>query len=74
MNNLIIKKIVLHGFLLFILQIVFSQSPAKNKISVEKQNVLDYLAQPEVVEKYGKISDAIWSYAELGLQNLLKKT
>ncbi len=38
------------------------------KIYPEKEHVLNYLGQPEVVEKYGKISDAIWSYAELGLQ------
>jgi len=30
--------------------------------------VLDWLSQPQVLEKFGKISDAIWSYAELGLQ------
>jgi len=38
------------------------------QISPEKQFVFDWLAQPGIVEKYGKISDAIWSYAELGLQ------
>jgi aminobenzoyl-glutamate utilization protein B len=40
----------------------------KVKIPKEKQLVLDLLAAPETVEKFGKISDAIWSYAELGLQ------
>jgi len=34
----------------------------------EKQMALDWLSQPEVVEKYGRMSDAIWSYAELGMQ------
>jgi len=34
----------------------------------EKQLVLDYLNKSKVVEQFGKISDAIWSYAELGLQ------
>ncbi|TES85949.1 hypothetical protein E3J95_03220, partial [Candidatus Aerophobetes bacterium] len=34
----------------------------------EKQMAFDWLEQPEVVEKYGKMSDAIWSYAELGMQ------
>jgi aminobenzoyl-glutamate utilization protein B len=38
------------------------------RILPEKKNVLDYLNQPETIEKYGKISDAIWSYAELGLE------
>jgi len=43
------------------------ENPDAN-ISKEKQDVLDYLSRPDVVEKFGKISDAIWSYAELGLQ------
>lgn len=34
----------------------------------EKQMALDYLSRPEVITEYGKISDAIWSFAELGLQ------
>jgi aminobenzoyl-glutamate utilization protein B len=40
----------------------------KAKIAKEKQLVLDWLARPEAVERFGKISDAIWEYAELGLQ------
>ena len=52
---------------------------AKNKITKEKQFVLNWLSQPQILEKFGKISDAIWSYAELGLQeykssNLLADT
>ena len=43
------------------------QSLAAKKIPKEKSFVLDWLSQPQVVEKFGKISDAIWSYAELGL-------
>ena len=70
MKNILIKKLVLSVLLVFFLQPGFSQSTTKNNISIEKQSVLDYLAQREVVEKYGKISDAIWSYAELGLQDL----
>lgn len=38
------------------------------KIAKEKKLVLDWLSQPEVVEKFGKISDSIWSHAELGMQ------
>jgi aminobenzoyl-glutamate utilization protein B len=38
------------------------------QVAPEKQLVLDWLSQPQVLEKFGKISDAIWSYAELGLQ------
>ncbi len=41
---------------------------AKPKIAKEKQAVLDWLGQAETVEKFGKISDEIWKYAELGLQ------
>ena len=59
--------------------ILYGQENSDPNISKEKQCVLDYLSRPEVVEKFGKISDAIWSYAELGLQefkssNLLIKT
>ncbi len=46
----------------------FSQGKEKVKITKEKQLVLNWLSQPQTVEKFGKISDAIWSYAELGLQ------
>jgi len=47
---------------------LYGEENSETNISKEKQSVLDYLNRPEVVEKYGKISDAIWSYAELGLQ------
>jgi aminobenzoyl-glutamate utilization protein B len=40
----------------------------KAKIPKEKQLVLDWLARPATVERFGKISNAIWEYAELGLQ------
>lgn len=43
-------------------------APAKPGMAKEKQAVLDWLARPETVEKFGRISDAIWGYAELGLQ------
>jgi len=46
----------------------FGQGKEKIKIAKEKQLVLNWLSQPQTVEKFGKISDAIWSYAELGLQ------
>ncbi len=41
---------------------------AQKKIPTQQKLALDWLSQPEMVEKFGKISDAIWSYAELGLQ------
>lgn len=34
----------------------------------EKSFALKYLNKEKSVEKYGRISDAIWSYAELGMQ------
>jgi aminobenzoyl-glutamate utilization protein B len=38
------------------------------KIAKEKKLALDWLAQEQVIEKFGRVSDAIWSYAELGMQ------
>jgi len=56
-------------FLIVLFVVVQSGLPApKVKIPKEKQFVLDWLARPESVERFGKISDAIWEYAELGLQ------
>ncbi len=40
----------------------------KIPISKEKQHVLDWLSRPEILERFGKISDAIWGFAELGMQ------
>jgi aminobenzoyl-glutamate utilization protein B len=34
----------------------------------EKKLALEWLSQSQQLEKFGKISNAIWSYAELGLQ------
>jgi len=55
------------------------QTSFTQEVYPEKKHVLDWLSNPEIVEKFGKISDAIWSYAELGLQEyksskLLAKT
>lgn len=33
-----------------------------------KRNALEYLSDPAVVRKYGLISDSIWNFAELGMQ------
>jgi aminobenzoyl-glutamate utilization protein B len=43
-------------------------APARPRIAKEKRTVLDWLSKPETIEKFGHISDAIWGYAELGLQ------
>ena len=48
--------------------VVCSSGLAKEKVSKEKKLVLELLSQPEIVEKFGKISDTIWEYAELGMQ------
>ncbi len=40
----------------------------ESSVSKEKQHVLDWLARPENLEKFGRISDSIWSFAELGMQ------
>jgi len=59
---------VIVAFTLGMLSPPLSAAEKPKKIEKEKKFVLDWLSQPEVVEKFGRISDAIWSYAELGLQ------
>lgn len=49
------------------LSVLFSPH-ARGQVSGEKQHALDWLSRPEVVERFGRISDSIWSHAELGLQ------
>lgn len=46
----------------------FSNAFSREDISKEKKLVLDWLSKPEIVEEFGTISDTIWSYAELGMQ------
>jgi aminobenzoyl-glutamate utilization protein B len=56
-------------FSIFLPSIADSQTDqSKARVYPEKQYVLDQLGKQSTVEKFGKISDAIWSYAELGLQ------
>jgi aminobenzoyl-glutamate utilization protein B len=45
-----------------------SGAARKPKVAKDKQAVLDWLSRPETVEEFGRISDAIWGFAELGLQ------
>jgi aminobenzoyl-glutamate utilization protein B len=40
----------------------------KAELYKAKRSALDYLGDSTVVYKYGAISDAIWNYAELGMQ------
>jgi aminobenzoyl-glutamate utilization protein B len=56
------------GFRAALVLFVLLSRPVLAEVSQEKQFVLDWLSQPETVQKFGRISDAIWSYAELGLQ------
>ncbi|MDI6697779.1 MAG: amidohydrolase [Candidatus Saccharicenans sp.] len=47
------------------------QSPKKKaavKVSREKKFIIDWLGHKEQLEFFGRLSDRIWSYAELGLQ------
>lgn len=63
------QKHTAHLFGGIIVVLLILPSPiARAETSKEKQDVLDWLSQPEVVQRFGRISDAIWSYAELGLQ------
>ena len=42
--------------------------PEKADLYKAKKNALDYLSDSLIVEKFGIISNSIWNYAELGLQ------
>jgi aminobenzoyl-glutamate utilization protein B len=42
--------------------------PGKADTYKAKNSALDYLSRKEVVTKFGIISDSIWSFAELGMQ------
>jgi aminobenzoyl-glutamate utilization protein B len=44
------------------------ERPAEPEIRAEKKFVLDWLSRPAVVKEFGEISEAIWRFAELGLQ------
>ena len=57
--------VMIFALLIFCISI---HSNSQTEIPKEKKIVLDWLSQPKVVEKFGKISDAIWSFAELGMQ------
>jgi aminobenzoyl-glutamate utilization protein B len=41
---------------------------AKAELYKAKKTALDYLSGSEIINKYGAISDSIWNYAELGMQ------
>jgi len=66
--SLIKKYILILVQFIFIYSLIHSQTSENKDISLEKQHVLNYLSQPEIIEKFGKVSDIIWTYAELGLE------
>ncbi len=45
-----------------------AECPPRPEIRAEKKFVLDWLSRPEVVKEFGEISESIWRFAELGLQ------
>jgi aminobenzoyl-glutamate utilization protein B len=59
---------VVIGLVLGLAPVPAAGAPVKARIAKEKQAVLDWLGRPETVETFGKLSDSIWEYAELGLQ------
>jgi aminobenzoyl-glutamate utilization protein B len=67
-SQMFIRRICVIFSVLLFLFITGSYGQSEEKVSKEKKLVLDWLSQPEIVEKFGKISDTIWSYAELGMQ------
>ncbi|MBN1273336.1 MAG: amidohydrolase [Candidatus Aminicenantes bacterium] len=65
------KKGKIRGFLslaAFVLVVLISAGAKAEEINPAKKDVLEWLSKQDVIERFGKISDAIWSYAELGLQ------
>ena len=66
---------IIPTLLLLFAGIVSLNGQSANTIEVKKaknykakKEALEYLSLPETIEKYGKISDRIWTYAELGMQ------
>jgi aminobenzoyl-glutamate utilization protein B len=43
-------------------------APPATKVAPAKQHALDWLSRDDVRHRFGRIADAIWSFAELGLQ------
>jgi aminobenzoyl-glutamate utilization protein B len=44
------------------------ESSAKGELYKAKKTALEYLGESLIIRKYGNISDAIWNFAELGMQ------
>lgn len=67
-TNVFVKSVVAQLIAVFLFWGLSAHAVSSPKIPKEKRLVLKWLSQPDVVEKFGEISDAVWSYAELGLQ------
>jgi len=66
-----LRKRILFGLVTLVCILNLSTQAASvtgKEVAKEKKFVLEWLSQPQVVERFGKISDSIWSYAELGMQ------
>ena len=56
------------------LSLLFAQKKGEENLSGKadlykaKKNALEYLGDSLIIKKFGNISDAIWNYAELGMQ------
>ncbi|PKP35220.1 MAG: amidohydrolase [Bacteroidetes bacterium HGW-Bacteroidetes-17] len=62
------KLFVLSLALLLNVEMFSQKNNSKQNEYVEKTFALNYLSNERTIMKFGKISDAIWSYAELGMQ------
>lgn len=76
MKILIVRKIICIIFNLFLITSFLLSGQKKNDdgflgksdMYKAKKNALEYLGDDAVVRKFGIISDSIWSFAELGMQ------
>jgi aminobenzoyl-glutamate utilization protein B len=76
MRTIRFRKIAVLVWIIIILStiLVYSQKKAEDGLSGKtdfykaKKNAIEYLSDSLIVRKFGKISDAIWNFAELGMQ------
>ena len=67
------NRLILYVCILLSSSSLYSQkkdqkNQGKPDLSEAKKDALEYLSDTAIIKKYGIISDAIWSYAELGMQ------
>jgi len=76
MNNMERNKRILAASVVFIMSYSLTFGQKQNKddflgaadLYQAKKNVLEYLSDSMTIRRYGTISDSIWHYAELGMQ------